>query len=318
MIYKSSVLTATFFLLPILVPNSQVMAAEVPMSKDSADLPSGALTQPLPRIVTDGVPKHDTELLDVRVSVPSSPVSNTPKIDRLGYVSTLSEVVPVVQSKLAQGNSSSTSAAPKQWGIGIHAQASTTGFIGVDGGYKFSPNLHARLGLNTVGFNINYNSEGIDYSSSFKPTNIHLLGDYFPFGGGLRLTGGLVAQNNQFTAKSKADSSNQININGTNYAASEIGTIEGEGKFSSSIAPYLGIGFGTPISEGFGFNIDAGVLFAGSPTVKLRANNVSASVPAVVQAQLQSDLAEQERKTNEDIKGFNIYPAISIGFSYGF
>jgi hypothetical protein len=207
---------------------------------------------------------------------------------------------------------------PKKWSVGIHTQASTTGFIGVDAGYKFSPNLHTRLGINTVGFGSNYSSQGIDYNASLSPTNIHLLGDYFPFGGGLRLTGGFVFQNNRFTGSAKSNDNNQINVNGTNYNASQIGTIETTGSFSNSVAPYLGIGFGSPISSGFGFNIDAGVMFAGSPNVSLSANNLSPSIPLAVQNQFRSDLAAQQQKTNADISSFNIYPVLSIGFSYAF
>jgi hypothetical protein len=244
----------------------------------------------------------------------------------MAFVSPLSDVlvVPAAEPsgiRIAQSPATtppSPQTAEKKWAVGVHAQASTTGFIGVDAGYKFSPNLHARLGLNTVGFGYNYSSQGIDYNASLSPTNVHLLGDYFPFGGGLRVTGGLIFQNNRFSGTAKSNASNQININGTNYNASQIGTVETSGNFSNSVAPYLGIGFGTPISEGFGFNVDAGVMFAGSPKVSLLANNISPSVPAVIQNQLRSDLAAQQQKTNADISSFNLYPVLSIGFSYAF
>jgi hypothetical protein len=213
---------------------------------------------------------------------------------------------------------------PKKWAVGVHTQLSTTGFVGVDAGYKFSPNLHARLGLNTIGFNVDYTSQGIDYKSKFNPTNVHLLGDFFPFGGGLRLTGGLVFQSNQFNATGTPNSSalpggvpTQISLGGTTYNISDVGTVSSEGSFSNSVAPYLGIGFGTPISPGLGFNFDAGVMFAGSANVKLRAN-IPSSVPAALQTQIRNSLADQERRTNNDIGGFNVYPVVSIGISYAF
>jgi hypothetical protein len=59
-------------------------------------------------------------------------------------------------------------------------------------------------------------------------------------------------------------------------------------------------------------------MLAGSPTVSLSANNVSPSIPTSIQNQFRSDLATQEQKTNADIKSFNVYPVISIGFSYAF
>jgi hypothetical protein len=213
---------------------------------------------------------------------------------------------------------------PKKWAVGVHTQLSSTGFVGVDAGYKFSPNLHARLGLNTVGFNVDYTSQGIDYKAKFNPTNVHLLGDFFPFGGGLRLTGGLVFQSNQFNATGTPNSSavpggipTQINLGGTTYNISDVGTVSSEGSFSNSVAPYLGIGFGTPISPGLGFNFDAGVMFAGSANVKLRAN-IPSTVPAALQDQIRTSLADQERRTNSDIGSFNVYPVISVGISYAF
>jgi hypothetical protein len=213
---------------------------------------------------------------------------------------------------------------PKKWAVGVHTQLSTTGFVGVDAGYKFSPNLHARLGLNTVGFNVDYSSQGIDYKASLSPTNVHLLGDFFPFGGGLRLTGGLVFQSNQFNATGTPNASaipggipTQINLGGVNYNVGDVGTVSSEGSFSNSVAPYLGIGFGTPLSPGLGFNFDAGVMFAGSANVKLRAN-IPSSVPAALQTQIRNSLADQERRTNNDIGGFNVYPVISAGISYAF
>jgi hypothetical protein len=284
MIYQSSLLAASFVLLSI----AAASASEVPTTNNPASLPQ---------------PQESAQ--DWAMSAAIS----------------ISDALPITLNdgtKIAQSSTLDQPAEPKKWAVGVHAQAGTTGLIGVDAGYKFSPNLHARLGLNTGGFNYNYSSQGIDYTSNFKPTNIHLLGDYFPFGGGLRLTGGLVAQSNRFTATAKSGAGNQINLNGTNYDAAQVGTVESEGKFTNGIAPYLGIGFGTPISSGFGFNLDAGVMFAGSPTVKLSANNISSLIPASQQNQIRSDLAAQERQTNDDVKSFNVYPVISIGFSYAF
>ncbi len=284
MLYKSSLLVVSFVLLSI----APASASEVPIE-----------TNPI------SLPQQQESVKDWAMSA-AIPLSDA-------LPTTLND-----GTKIAQSSTSNQPAEPKKWAVGVHAQAGTTGLIGVDAGYKFSPNLHARLGLNTAGFNYNYSSQGIDYSSNFKPTNIHLLGDYFPFGGGLRLTGGLVAQSNRFTATAKSGAGNQINLNGTNYDAAQVGTVESEGKFTNGIAPYLGIGFGTPINSGFGFNLDAGVMFAGSPTVKLSANNLSSLIPTSQQNQIRSDLAAQERQTNSDIKSFNIYPVISIGFSYAF
>jgi hypothetical protein len=270
-------------------------------------------------VTADISPVFVDKVADLSPVVPTSLAADLTKKWEIIDAVTLNEVLLTPpRERVAQVTATEVSSEPKKWAVGVHAQASTTGFIGADVGYKFSPNLHARLGLNTVGFNTNYSSQGIDYNANFNPTNVHFLGDYFPFGGGLRLTGGLIFQNNQFNGTGKSSSTSQITLGGTTYNANDVGTVSSEGSFSNTVAPYLGIGFGTPLSPGLGFNLDAGVMFAGSPTVRLRANNISPLVPAAQQQQIKNDLATQERQTNQDIGGFNVYPVISIGVSYAF
>jgi hypothetical protein len=58
-------------------------------------------------------------------------------------------------------------------------------------------------------------------------------------------------------------------------------------------------------------------MFAGSANVKLRAN-IPSSVPAALQEQIRSSLADQKRRTNSDIGGFSVYPVLSVGSSYAF
>jgi hypothetical protein len=351
MFYKSSVLTIGLMLASIcnaiLLESSHANASESPAvdsnlvttpeslvidSRATFEPPVSISAEPSIRVAIE--PKTPTDLTTEVTPIGSSTDNVTQirnaKLDPantwgMAYVSPLSDVLAVPSENRISQTSEATPPTgtapqdePKKWSVGVHTQFSTTGFFGIDAGYKFNPNLHARLGLNTVGFGYNYNSQGIDYNASFSPTNVHLLGDYFPFGGGLRVTGGFIFQNNRFSGSAKSNASNQININGTNYNASQIGTVETSGNFSNSVAPYLGIGFGTPISEGFGFNVDLGVMFAGSPTVSLAANNVSPSVPVAIQNQLRSDLAAQQQKTNSDIRSFNVFPVLSIGVSYAF
>ncbi|NJR31767.1 MAG: hypothetical protein HC778_01360 [Chamaesiphon sp. CSU_1_12] len=75
-----------------------------------------------------------------------------PKLDptntwAMAFVSPLSDVlvVPAAEpsrTSIAQSPATtppSPQTAEKKWAVGVHAQASTTGFIGVDAGYKFSP-----------------------------------------------------------------------------------------------------------------------------------------------------------------------------------
>jgi hypothetical protein len=211
---------------------------------------------------------------------------------------------------------------PKKWGIGVRAQASTLGLFGVDAGYRFSDNFHARLGLDVGGFGYNTSNSGVDYDANLSLSNVHLLGDYFPFGGGMRLTGGLIFQGNRLTGNAKPTAGSTVNLGGQSYtlgANQQIASIGSEAAFGSAIAPYIGIGFGTPISPGLSFNADLGVMFPGSPAVKLNPVLSSATLGnAALTNEINTQVQRQQDATNRDIAGFSVYPVLSIGFSYAF
>jgi hypothetical protein len=338
----------------LLTPSPAPTIAQAPERLPDSPIPSAVVETAKPVIVPPAptaIAKPTTPAIGTKTPVVAKPT--TPTLGTQKPITTITEIKktpitvggasetiakptdPVIETKKPESSKPAPQTIqaqkpeaqnnePKKWAVGVHTQLSTTGFVGVDAGYKFSPNLHTRLGINTIGFNVDYTSQGIDYKASLSPTNVHLLGDFFPFGGGLRLTGGLVFQSNQFNATGTPNSSaipggipTQINLGGTTYNVSDVGTVSSEGSFSNSVAPYLGIGFGTPLSPGLGFNFDAGVMFAGSANVKLRAN-IPSTVPAALQSQIRTSLAEQERKTNSDIGSFNVYPVISVGISYAF
>jgi hypothetical protein len=299
----------------LLTPAPVQTIVQVPAQLPDSSISAPVIGTPKPVITKPTAPAIGTQKPMMTTTEPQKPVITSGADESIAK-----PIAPIIETQKPEPQNNE----PKKWAVGVHTQFSTAGFIGVDAGYKFNPNLHARLGLNTVGFNLDYASQGINYKASFSPTNVHLLGDFFPFGGGLRLTGGLVFQGNQFNATGTPNSSaipgglpTQINLGGTNYNISDVGTVSSEGSFSNSVAPYLGLGFGTPLSPGLGFNFDAGVMFAGSARVKLRAN-IPSSVPANIQNDIRTSLAEQERRTNNDIGSFGVYPVISVGLSYAF
>ncbi len=199
-------------------------------------------------------------------------------------------------------------------GVGLTARVSTLGF-GVDVAKSLTPQINGRLGFNFGNINLNRNDSGINYDSQLKFSSIQLLGDYYPFrSSGFRLTGGLIAQNNKLSVTSNPNSNGTYTIDGTQYQASNVGTLSGEYKYANSLAPYLGIGIGKSTNEGLGFNADLGVMFAGAPQVTLNASNPAFNNNPTTRSQIDN----QARQTENDLRGFNVYPVLSVGLSYGF
>jgi hypothetical protein len=199
-------------------------------------------------------------------------------------------------------------------GFGVTTRIGTLG-IGIDVAKSWTSQFNGRLGFNFGNVNINRTDSGINYDSQLNLSSVQLFGDYYPFGSSsFRVTGGLVAQNNKFAVNSQPSGNGTYTIDGNQYQASSVGTLSGEYKYGNSIAPYLGIGIGKSTNEGLGFNADLGVMFTGSPKVSLNASNPTFNNNPTTRTQLDN----QVRQTENDLRGFNLYPVLSVGVSYGF
>lgn len=238
-------------------------------------------------------------------------VDKTTSAARLGLDIGLQPIIPQASSTKRIALQQSANGNGRQpLGVGVTARVGTLG-IGVDVAKSFTSQLNGRLGFNFGSIGFNRSDSGIDYNSQLNLSSVQLFGDYYPINSSsFRITGGLIAQNNRFSVTGKPSGSGTYTLDGNQFSASDVGTLSGEYKYGNSIAPYVGIGIGKPPSEGFGFNADLGVMFTGSPQVTLTASN-----PAFNNS---TALNNQARKTENDLRGFSVYPVLSVGLSYGF
>jgi hypothetical protein len=227
----------------------------------------------------------------------------------------LQPIIPTDTTKSRVAIQQSTTSNPRQpLGLGVTARVGTLG-IGLDVAKSLSPQFDARLGFNFGNVGFNRNDSGINYDSQLNLSSVQLFGDYYLFGGNsFRITGGLVAQNNRFSVTSRPSGSGTYTIDNQSFSASQVGNLTGEFKYANSIAPYLGIGLGHSTNEGFGFNADLGIMFTGAPKVTLNASNPAFNNDPTTRGAIDNQI----RQTENDLRGFNIYPVLSIGVSYGF
>ena len=227
----------------------------------------------------------------------------------------LQPIIPTDTTRSRVAIQQSTASNSRQpLGLGVTARVGTLG-IGLDVAKSLSPQFDARLGFNFGNVGFNRTDSGINYDSQLNLSSVQLFGDYYLFGGNsFRITGGLVAQNNRFAVTGKPSGTGNFTIDNQSFAASQVGNLTGEFKYANSIAPYLGIGLGRASNEGFGFNAELGVMFTGAPRVSLNASDPAFNNNPTTRTALDN----QARQTENDLKGFNIYPVLSIGISYGF
>ncbi len=255
--------------------------------------------------------KRATKAVDVNPNIQSS-IQSKPGLD-IGLQPIIAQDLPLKPSSQPIANTSAPTSQKQPLGLGVNTQIGTLG-IGVNLAKSITPEVNGRLGFNFGKLDVSRNDSGISYDSQLNLSSVQLFGDYYPFpSSGFRVTGGLVAQNNTFAVTSKP-SNGSYTIDNTQYAASTVGSLTGEYKYANSIAPYVGIGIGKSTNDGFGFNADLGVMFTGAPQVSLNASNPNFNNNPFTRTQLDN----QVRKTESDLKGFNVYPVISVGLSYGF
>lgn len=193
---------------------------------------------------------------------------------------------------------------------GVNLKAGTLG-AGVELSRSFSDKLSVGLGFNAYDHKTTDSASDIDYDFNFDLQSVALLANYHPFGGAFRFTGGALYNNNELKLTGKPAAGSTYTINGVTYTAAQVGTLTGTLVFDKT-APYLGLGWGNRPNSRLGMSFDIGALYQGSPGLTLNATG-ALSDPA-----LASDLEQERRSAEDDLKDFKWYPVISFGMYFRF
>ena len=196
-------------------------------------------------------------------------------------------------------------------GSSIGARISTLG-AGVEVDTPITESISARAGVNYYPTISDSGTESnISYDIDLDLLSVPLLLDWRPFKGSFRLSGGAIYNANEIELRAKPTAS--YSVGGNTYQADQIGTLRATVDYDD-IAPYLSFGWDTSFgkSNGFGFVLELGAFYQGSPNVEITATGALAS-----NQQLQSDLAREKAELERAIDS-KIYPVVAIGFSYRF
>ena len=200
-------------------------------------------------------------------------------------------------------------AALDEWALGFKA-----GTLGIGGelATNLLPNVNLRGSIQWFDLDVDVELDDIDYDLNIEMLNPMLLVDWYPFSGRFHLSGGVLFNGTDISLE--ATSAEDIEIGDESYGPDEIGVLQGESDFDD-IAPYVGIGFGNPLTRGghWRFSIDAGVVFIGSPDVDLTATGPLAANPDFL-----ADLAAEEAEIEDDLDSIRICPVLSATLSYRF
>ncbi len=193
-------------------------------------------------------------------------------------------------------------------GAGIAFHVGTLG-VGADIATAFGSHVGLRSGFNFFPTDVDATVSDVSYQIDFASPTFTLVLDLYLVGP-LRLSGGGVFSPDDIVLR--GEFAGTVDINGTSYIASQVGTLTGT-IVTNEVSPYAGIGFGNPARSKFGFFLDLGVAFHGTPVFTLEADGPASSDPS-----FQADRAAEQQSIQSDLTNITVYPVATIGFSIGF
>lgn len=191
------------------------------------------------------------------------------------------------------------------------------GLPGVMLGYAhaINPSFTVRGDLASLGnYNKDQTASGIDYKAKASFSRLGIFGDYFPFSGGFRLTGGLTVNNQKIDLTSAAQPGSQMTV------GDQTVTLAADDRLYVAIkvpktTPYIGLGWGhQQANKGLGFVADIGATI-GKAKLTVEATGTNLGNRSMV---TQEDIDKETQELRDGVGKITFIPQISLGLNYRF
>jgi hypothetical protein len=183
------------------------------------------------------------------------------------------------------------------------------GSLGIGPEVTYRPDRHFGVRASASLFRVSHseNIDGIRYRGRLKLGNYGAMADIYPFGGGLRISGGARYAENRLRLRAMPNGS--VTVGATTYTPAQIGTLDGD-ITTRRFEPIVTVGYGGTVAKGFSLGIDGGVMFQGMPKM----SPLTSSTGLVSAA----DLANERAQIQGDIHGYKYYPVVQASLGYRF
>lgn len=211
--------------------------------------------------------------------------------------------------------------------FGVGVKVSTLG-AGVEAAFKVIPHLNIRGGFNDFSYSDTINTNGFSANANLVLRSVEGHVDYFLIGP-LHISGGALFYNdNNANGSLSVTGGDSFTLNHVTYYSDPTNPVTGTAVLGlNKAAPEVTLGVGNLVGRHhFSVNLEAGVVFQGSPSVGMNlAGTACTSSPCVdgvntinaaTDPGLQSNLTAQRQTYVNDLKVFKYYPIISLGFSF--
>jgi hypothetical protein len=197
---------------------------------------------------------------------------------------------------------SSATALAEGHAIGLKAGALG---LGIEYTRSFSDRMALRAGVNGSKLGFDAEESGIDYEFDFVWDSISVAFDFHPLTTALRVTGGVLFNDNRLEASSRPSGS--VTIGSDTYTSAEVGTLMGRMGFDGT-ALFAGVGWDWSKRKRVGMSLDVGILDQGAPSVSLRGNGTLLGDPM-----FQADIAAEEAELSSSLDDFDLMPYLTLG-----
>jgi hypothetical protein len=237
------------------------------------------------------------------------------KIKRFGIVIVAAALIPIMA--LAQDS------LPR---IAAGVKVSTLG-IGFEGTTAVTRSSNVRGAFNFFNYDHTYNKDGITYDAMAGFRSLQFTYDQYLIKG-IHVSPGLLAYNGTHSDGTAFVPSGQtFTLGGVRYFSGQGDPVNGTARVDfRTAAPLVLIGVGNPLPRSgrrFGFNVEAGIVFQGSPHTTLNLTGTACAVGptvgcvnAATNPAVQSNIQAQEAKITNDLDPLKYYPVLSFGVSW--
>jgi len=195
----------------------------------------------------------------------------------------------------------------------VSAKGSTLG-LGGEFTTSVASNVNARVGLNMLDIDFDDQEiEDVEFDLGIDLSSYSALVDWYAFNSSFRISGGIISMDNEVDLEARGPSGETVEIGDVEYDWSDVGTLYGSIE-SDEVAPYIGIGWGNPLthSRRWGFTCDFGVAFTDTPDVTIDARG------GIEPAGFRAELAKLQDDIEDFFDKFKMYPVIAVSFFYRF
>ena len=164
---------------------------------------------------------------------------------------------------------------------------------------------------------VNYDVDS-DFSNPYLGVQLRPTGNWFTMGAGI-----IVPDNDiDVTANPNGGADGVYKINGAEYNASDVGSLQGTMEHRNKLAPYATIGFRPNITNNFGLFGEIGAAYLGKTDATVRTNGTSANVgvegSVIGSGKTSAQVAAEAQNELEDKNYIEWLPIVKVGATYRF